>query len=707
MKTTNLLMWSVCLWLAAGAAVLYWAESAEADSANSQLPIHKVILYKHGVGYFQRAGTVTDNASVDLRFKRDQMSDLLKSLTAIDLGGGSVTGIVYDSTKTLEQLLGEYTFDLRGANSLGDILQQLKGSDVAIEIAAKEITGSVLGVQQRTITDEQGHIQVSYLSMLDSQGRLRSFNMDEITAVRFMEDRLNRDVQRYLRTLFGRHRRDQKTLTIQSAGSGSRELLVGYVTETPVWKATYRIVLPGDDDEEALFLQGWAIVDNVSEEDWSDVELSLVSGLPISFVQNLYDPLFKKRPVVAVEEEMAMAPVVPQKNFLAGVRSDAIDRMAKAKRRAKGAVRAEAEAPLLGDTPVLGAEVKDFFFRQPVDLAEQMRDLEAQSVARELGDMFEYRIDHPVSIAQNRSALLPIVADDIDGEAVALYNAATRPKNPLSAVRLKNTTGLTLEGGAITVYQSDSYVGEALAETIKPDEQRYITYAVDLGLHVNTKHDSKTEPIERVVINRGTMWFHRSVIETKTYNLDNKDDREKTVVIEHPYHADWKLLGQNEPIEVTDDYRRFEVNAAAKQLTKYPVRERRDTRESLAVGNVTPELLAVYVRQKYLTDATKRQLDKIVTIKEQIVAIDRETKALEAERDRIFQDQERLRRNLNSLRNTTEEKDLRSRYLKQLTEQETRLDDIHNRLNDLQETRRSKQEQLDQLIETMQQDLMV
>jgi len=285
--------------------------------------------------------------------------------------------------------------------------------------------------------------------------------------------------------------------------------------------------------------------------------------------------------------------------------------------------------------------------------------------------------------------MLPIVAEEVGGEAVGLYNERVRAKNPLAALRLKNSSGLTLEGGPMTVFMGDSYVGEALVKTVKPDEQRYITYAVDLGLHVNTKAGSKTERVNRVVINRGTMRTRRSVIETKTYNLDNKDDREKVVVIEHPFHRDWKLLNKEKPIEVTDNYKRFEVKTAGKKLTAFSVREERDSWESVAVTNITPDDLLVYVQQKYLTERTKKQLEA------------------NRERERIYQDQKRLRDNLRSLGGSTEERELRSRYISQLSVQENRLDEIGKELTQLQEQRQTKQKHLDELIETLSQDVAV
>ena len=73
----------------------------------------------------------------------------------------------------------------------------------------------------------------------------------------------------------------------------------------PIWKTTYRVVL---DDKGTPFFQGWAIVDNVSEEDWTDVSLSLVSGTPVSFVQRLQQPYYRHRPVVPIPGDVQLAP---------------------------------------------------------------------------------------------------------------------------------------------------------------------------------------------------------------------------------------------------------------------------------------------------------------------------------------------------------------------------------------------------------------
>ena len=465
------------------------------------------------------------------------------------------------------------------------------------------------------------------------------------------------------------------------------------MTEVPVWKATYRIIIPEGKKSIKPFLQGWAIIDNVSGKDWKNVQLSLVSGLPISFVQNLYDPQFKKRPVVKLEKEAPLAPAVPE----AGMRTDrmltAAAPMAKPKQRRMKSFAAERE---MKEMRLEGA-----------NFDERMRELKVDTITREKGEMFEYRIDHPVTIERNRSALVPIVAAEIEGQAVDLYNEKIRADNPLAAVRLKNSTGLTLEGGPLTVFQGGRYAGDALVKTFKPDEQRYITYAVDLGLRVNTKVGTKTEQVDRVLINRGVIRMRRGIIETKTYNLENNNARSKTVVIEHPYHATWKLLNKEKPIEITDNYLRFEVKAPGLKVTKFSVREMRESWERIMISNLTPDQIIVLVRKKYLTENTQKKLEQIVSLKSEISSIDRGLKAIQKERGQIFEDQTRLRANLRGLGQTTEEKSLRNRYVKRLNRQETRLEELRKREKELNQEFKTKQGEMERMIVALEQDLSV
>ncbi len=661
-------------------------------SPDGRLSLTRVALFKSGVGFFQLRGKVQAGESVRLHFKKEQMNDLLKSLTVLDLRGGGVSSIVYDSTRTAAQALADYAFDLKKEDGLPQVLQQLQGSSIEMRTGSAAFEGTIVGVEKRVSMNGDTRIPAYYLSMLDSSGRLRSFNANEIADIRFLDDRLNQDVERYLAILSRTHRKDEKTLLITPTGQSAQDLLVSYVAEAPVWKATYRIVIPEENAAKKPFLQGWAIVDNVSGEDWKDIQLSLVSGLPVSFIQDLYDPRFRRRPVIEMEKEAAVMPAVPE----AGVQREHMKMAGPMAAAQKGR-----PAPF-----VASREMERAGFDQ-VNLDERMREVRAETVTRDVGELFEYTIDHPVTIEQNRSALVPIVSREIDGEAVDLYNEKVRPDNPMAGLRLKNSTGLTLEGGPLTVLQGGTYAGDALIETLKPDEQRYITYAVDLSLHVDTRTGSQTEAVDRVIINRGVIRIHRGVIETKTYTIDNKGPRTKTVVIDHPYHPDWKLLNKEKPLEITDNYIRFEVKVPGEKSTAFAVREMRDSWERIMVSNLTPDHIAVMAGKAYLSEKTRQQLDGIVVLKSEISAIDHELKELEKAREEIFKDQKRVRENLQGLGQTTAEKELRNRYVQRLNEQETRLENQGKREGALKSQRQAKQDRLNSLIADLEQDLSI
>jgi len=638
----------------------------------AQLPVTKVILYKHGVGYFERRGFVLGSREVALSVKIDDMNDVLKSLMALDLGGGSVASISYGSSKTIERLLSEYSFDLRKDAGMPGMLAQLQGAGVELKVGGKTIRGKIVSVETRNETRDKEIVRQRFkLAVFTDDDELRSFDTSEITSVEFADDKLRSDIARALEILFSAHMRDTRTVTIQTAGEGRRELLVGYVVEAPVWKATYRLVLSGEDDP---LLQGWAIVDNTTDEDWTDIDLSLVSGMPVSFIMNIYDPRFKERPFIDIDGGEMRTDVGGDWEDWGGEEEEG---------------KAEAEEAL--DVKKLRRD-------------ELLERQQALAGGRELGQLFEYSIDRPVSIDRNNSALIPIVNARVEAERVSLYNEGLRYDNPMSAIRMKNTTGLTLEGGAVTVYDGDTYAGESLFDTVKKDDQRYLAYAVDLGTTVSTKFGSSKQAAYRVQIRRGTMITHYKLARTKTYTLKNLDDREKIVIIEHPVEPEWKLAGGAEPIETTDDHYRFEVELRARDGAEWTVKEELPRSTSYSIANVTPEQIEFFVRQKYIDKELQQALGRIVDIKNEIAGLERKLKELERDRRRIFQDQERLRANIRALGATAEENELRSRYVEKMNAQEDALKRIDTSVKDITDNLAEARRALDAAIEALSAD---
>ena len=612
---TFLLVILICV-AACFAAIPALAESQE-------LPIRRVILYKHGVGYFERIGSVEGDATSLLRFKAKDMSDLLKSLTVLDLGGGSIRTIAYDSTKTVDQQLGEYTFDLKNAQGLPAILDQMKGSEIALTVGQTQLTGRLLSMEKRTEKAEGGGTIDRYrISVLLPDGKVKNYDLSDVSQLQFTSPSLQKEMEKYLEILFSRHRRDEKQVQILASGKGKRDLFVSYVQEQPVWKVSYRIVT---EKKEKPLLQAWAIVDNVSAEDWDNVELSLVSGLPVSFVQNLYDPIFVRRPEIKIEREAAAGPVVAEVGlaFEKPVMARKVATRMKEEERPRMAAPA-ASRPMAPPRP---------------DMYAGMERQAAQAVGQEAGALFVYNIREPVTIKRDRSALLPIVNARVDGERVAVYNESVRRENPMEAIRIKNTTDLTLEGGPVTVIEENTYVGEALISTIKPDEERYVSYAVDLGTRVDAQRGKSAEQIYKVTIANGILTRHLKLRETKSYALLNVEDKAKTLIIEHPRQpAGWKLVDTPTPREETPNYYRFEVKLAAKKekpgKVEFKVTEETTRRtEYHLVEGIGGDEVVFFLQQRLIDDKTRDFLDRITAMRSQVAELKKSGRSPERAED--------------------------------------------------------------------------
>ncbi|RLB57721.1 MAG: hypothetical protein DRI34_07040, partial [Deltaproteobacteria bacterium] len=283
--------------------------------------ITRVVLFKHGVGYFERRGRVRGDQEIELGFKAGQMNDVLKSLITLDLSGGTFGALSYDAEEPGEKRLEELNIDIPQGRAFTAFLDGLKGARLEVEHSGRLVQGHIVGTETWERLHDGAKTTSHQLVLLAAEGRLLRLPLDEISGARLLDGAVRRDLDRLLQAHFAGLHRDRKLLRIQCRGEGERQVQLGYVVEAPVWKTSYRVVLPAGGQRPLL--QGWAIVDNTTEDDWHDISLSLVSGLPISFVHDLYSARYRQRPVVEVEREAAVAPPVVEGAML-------LDEMAEA-----------------------------------------------------------------------------------------------------------------------------------------------------------------------------------------------------------------------------------------------------------------------------------------------------------------------------------------------------------------------------------------
>lgn len=644
-------------------------------AAMSNLPIRRVVLYKHGVGYFEREAAVSGDETLTLAFKQREVSDVLKSLTVLDLDGGTVSAVSYDSTTPADQLLAEIALTIPDTNCLTKLLPQLRGARVAVRPAgAQPVQGAVLGVDTAEVRTPAGLQQTPRLSILTDAGEVRSFDLFDLDLT-LLDDGLRRDLEFLLRTQLGAKKKDARTFTLFAQGEGSRTLRLSYVLEAPVWKATYRILLDTETQSPPVaaggpaqpLIQGWAVVDNTSDEDWADVALSLVAGLPVSFVHDLYTPRFIRRPVVQVKETTGVLPPMAE----AGFDDDFTLSLGEpTMAMALGAAAAPAPAAMRKMRAAPGGGGGRGGYSGPSSVDTQTRE-------RQVGDLFEYAIEKPVTVRRNQSALVPIVLKPFAGRSVLLYQKAARAENPVRCVEFENTTGLTLEGGPVTVLDDGSYVGEAMLDTMKPNEHRLVGYAVELGVRVFDNIDSHDGAVTRVTVKKGALRTHAARVVKTTYTFASKADREQVLYLDHPRDGGkWKLGGAAKPHETTENHWRFKLPLPPNATTKFVVQQEQTAWQTYGIAEVTDEQFGAWVSASWLDRPTEAAVRDVLAARAEAAGFESKLGEVAKERTAITADQKRLRENLGSLGDRATEKELRERFVRTLGKQEDRLEEL-------------------------------
>jgi hypothetical protein len=710
------------------------------------LPIGTVVLFSSGVGYFQREGEVEGNSRVDLSFPGTDINDLLKSLVLQDSGGGKVSTISYDSPDPIEKTLKSFALDLTYNPSFGQLVNQARGEKVELTLQQSNATqpGTVSGVILGMESQQQPHgkdalVNVEMLNVLCTEG-IRSVPLNQILRLRLLNPALESELRRALEVLATRHDSQKKVVSLAFNGDGKRKVKVGYVVENPIWKTSYRLVL---EEGKKAFLQGWAVVENTSDDDWKDVRMSLVSGRPISFKMDLYQPLFIPRPTVEPELFASLRPPTfsgamnnpgqpglppPVAGIQGGLQGGGFQgtnpnwgaNIGNSINRYNGnSGRATFNQAFAnpGQNGLQGQDQQNFFQngnndnridnnnKLSYEELQQRRQQQAQvrekakslgsalaaidlkqgvtsvASAEEVGDYFQYVIDHKVTLPRQKSALLPIVNDPVEATRVSIYNESVQSKFPLLGLRFKNTSGQNLMQGPITIYEGSTYAGDARVLDLQPDEERLVAYAVDQGTEV--KCESQSAPVQLVALKvvKGVVHATNKLRDTKKYIVKNRSPQDRTLIIEHPIRTDWKLITPAKANEQSREVYRFEVKVPAGKSVTHEVVEEMARVDQVGLNSKDDHTVRIFLNSQVVSAKVKEALQKAAGLRGKLSETEAELAQLNTQLKAITDDQTRLRANFERLPPTS---DAYKRYLKKFDTQETEIEKIQEDIKKLQ-----------------------
>lgn len=649
-------------------AILAGGASGATAAAKTELPLSQVALFTSGVGYFERTAEISGTADSELAFKTEQINDFIKSLVLIDEGGGHIAAVTYESRDPVERTLKSFSIDLADNPNLGDLLNRLRGVNVRVKASTRDWTGTIIGVETRQRRVDKEIFEERILNLM-SDKNVRALSLDTIQEIEVLDPAIQADLDSALKVLAGSHDQGKKKVRLTFTGDKLRKVRVGYMLETPVWKTSYRLVL---EAKENPLLQGWAHVENMTDDDWNGIRLTLVSGRPLSFVQMLYDPIFLRRPVVKMALDENLAPpeyegaLGEAKPAEAPQVADAAAgfKMAEAPRKWKMAMREPGALAGMAAAPP----------RPRVNLAAMGGGVESMADARETGELFEYPVKEPVTLPRRQSAMIPIVNKAIKGEKLSIFNAAVNPKKPLNGVELENSSGLFLMQGPVTVFEEGIYAGDARLTDTQRGEKRLLSYAVDLASDARLDRKSEPEEIVSMKIVRGILTLQRKFTDTSVYTLKNKRDQSRRYLIEHPLRSDWELVEPSKDIEKTRESYRFRFSIDGGKSRSVIFREQRTEPELLMLANIQSDQIRLFTSQKNISDKLRKALKELAGMQEAADAVSKDRQQKEQRIKAITEEQSRIRENMRAVARNSESYSL---WERKLVQQEKDLDQLN------------------------------
>lgn len=656
------------------------------------LPVREMVLYKHGVGYFVRGGNV-DGTHVSLTFRKDEINDVLKSLSVFDLSDeGLVLGVHYQTPMDRRTRLASSSIRLSVNESLIDLIGDLRGRHTVMNFETlpgrvDTVTGRVIGIDIH-----EGSVSDTRIVLVSMEGHVRVFPISTLRTFTIEDASAEHDLQYFLDTSMSED--DRRTVNVR-LNEGSHELVVSYVAPSPTWRVSYRLIAETDETNPAsgkALIQGWGLFDNRLDEDLDDVRVTLVAGQPISFIYDLYTSSIPQRRTIR-EQRRTTGPVEYDAPVMDAMMADsgaepepeiAEERPASASFGTRGSAWRRS-APR--------AAAKEAF-----RLQDAAKSTKSDTQTKDTGETFQYVVNTPVSVKRGESALVPIIGAEVEYERVLLYNQDKLPNHPVAALRFTNNTGLTLERGPVTLVENSDYKGEAIVPFTKADGTIFLTYAVELGVRV--AESSGHEDVHHTLyIKDRFLVEQRYAVEHLTYTVENTTDKPQTVTLEQYINPKHDLYETRDPdVTTLDDHHRWKVDVGAKSSIAFTVKTRNLISHRHKLRDLRFAQVQRWAEKRYLDQEIFEGLSELLRTINFVQETHQRIRDLEQERKTLFDKQENIRANLGALSTSGKEGDLRERVLNQLAESQDRAEAIDREIAAAQRTIDEAERQIDDLI---------
>ncbi len=655
----------------------------------SKLKVKRVIIFKHGVSYYILEGTLKSSGKFEIEFKIDEMNDVLKSLFVLDTSKkGYISSISYDAALDTDQLLKSIMLNIPDRDSFSSLVTQIKGADVFLIVGgAKKISGKIMGIEYSEKVNKDEKITEKLLILHQDDGTITKYNFTEIRSLEIINEEIKKDLKFFLDTVIAGKKKDAKKIIINCESGGDdeveRNIFVSYIRESPIWKTSYRLIMSKQQAlEQKCLLSGWGLIENTTNQDWDDIELSLVAGMPVSFIYEFYRPIFIQRPIIQPSKVLSARPTEIEE----GLEMEKFEDYTMAEIAAKPmAMKKRAIASTIGarPPPAPGGFGGMQGIMSDTEVYDKVKS-QVKTQTKDLGELFEYNISNPVTIKRKQSALVPILTESIKAKRILLYNKNENNQNPNACLEITNNTNLTLERGPVTIIYDDNLAGEAIIPFLNKDDTRLLNFAIEQAIIINHEQKSENLSVHKVTFKSGYSYEYYFTNLMTTYKIKNKTDEEKELYLDHPKTYEYKVIEKPIEPEETANYWRFKITLKPKDAIVFKIKEQRENYSSIYLWNYSREDLlkrvGFYVKKKFIESDIENRLKEIAELIKTLNDLRSKQEKLDEERNNMTDEQSRLRENISVLGDDSQSISLKERYIKKFSDQESRFEEINKEL---------------------------
>lgn len=678
------------------------------------MPVNSVILSTSGLANFEHRAKVDGNAQLEFPVRFEQVDDILKSLIVFDKSG-RLGGVTLPGKQPLAQVFKDLPFTQEQLSNPAALLNAYQGATVKVTGDELKATGKLLQVvpEEVALGDDKTTTK-NRISIMTDDG-IKSALLENLESVMFTDEKIRGEVARALDAIRENGTAERRVLSVNLLGEGSRDVTLSYVVDAPLWKTAYRLVVPEAGQTKGM-LQGWAVIENMTASDWQKVDLTLVSGNPVTFRQSLYESYYVQRPEIPVQvfgrvmprvDQGAVATAGEMEGMADGATLEREDmpkgrlgmmRKQMAPMAARGGAGGAIMAMDMASSTPMAAPAAPAMESSIANIAQTANAAQSSEATTQVLFRFPDRFD----LKSGQSMMLPFLSREVPMERVSLYQPETHPTHPLAAVEIKNDGDTGLPPGVLTLYEESdllkgtAFVGDAQLAVLPQGDKRMVSYALDSKTTID-RSDKSNATEGQIAVENGILRIAVKNIAETTYTVKAPPKEARTVVIEHPKMYDYQLVTPDpKTTEVSGERYRIRVEVKAGDKAIVPVRLENTAWQSYSLDSLNADYLMTFAGRRGQLDADARKsFETLAAKRREMEAIDIKINALDQRRNQIFNDQQRIRENLQSL---TEKSEVKQKYLNKLNEQEDKIAGIDTEKEALAAARILKQQELAELI---------